>query len=237
LRDELPRLLSDRHCIVVYATTEPAEALLFGGNIATLHEGRVTQFGPTAAVYRQPGDLLTARVFSDPPINTATARKEGSRISLDGTAHWSALGPIAAARDGTYTIAVRPHHVTPFQPSADAVPVDGRVLITELSGSESVVHFELGGQTWVSQSHGIPSRSSTQAEVLCRCGPGHLLRFRQAADRQWLKSRSARSGIRTSPVPLGTRIGRSRSCRCAGRMGAPMPCSAHLVAARRRFSI
>ena len=29
------------------------------------------------------------------------------------------------------------------------------MLITELSGSESVVHFDLGGQTWVSQSHGI----------------------------------------------------------------------------------
>jgi glycerol transport system ATP-binding protein len=28
-------------------------------------------------------------------------------------------------------------------------------LITEISGSESVVHFALGGETWVSQSHGI----------------------------------------------------------------------------------
>ena len=42
------------HCIVVYATTEPAEALLFGGNTATLHEGRVTQFGQTAEIYRRP---------------------------------------------------------------------------------------------------------------------------------------------------------------------------------------
>ena len=29
------------------------------------------------------------------------------------------------------------------------------MLVTELSGSESVIHFDLGGQTWVSQSHGI----------------------------------------------------------------------------------
>ena len=29
------------------------------------------------------------------------------------------------------------------------------MLIAELSGSESVVHFDLNGQTWVSQSHGI----------------------------------------------------------------------------------
>ena len=29
------------------------------------------------------------------------------------------------------------------------------MLVAELSGSESVVHFDLNGQTWVSQSHGI----------------------------------------------------------------------------------
>ena len=36
LRDELPKLFSGRKAVVVYATTEPTEALLFGGNTATL---------------------------------------------------------------------------------------------------------------------------------------------------------------------------------------------------------
>ena len=33
--------------------------------------------------------------------------------------------------------------------------VDGQVLVTELSGSESIVHFTMDGGTWVSQSHGV----------------------------------------------------------------------------------
>jgi glycerol transport system ATP-binding protein len=33
--------------------------------------------------------------------------------------------------------------------------IQGRVLVAELSGSESVIHFDMNGQTWVSQSHGI----------------------------------------------------------------------------------
>ena len=33
--------------------------------------------------------------------------------------------------------------------------VEGRVLVTEISGSESVIHLDVGGETWVSQSHGI----------------------------------------------------------------------------------
>jgi len=32
LREELPKLFEDRDCIVVYATTEPSDALLIGGN-------------------------------------------------------------------------------------------------------------------------------------------------------------------------------------------------------------
>ncbi len=41
LREELPRLFENRECIVVYATTEPSDALLMGGNTATLMEGKV----------------------------------------------------------------------------------------------------------------------------------------------------------------------------------------------------
>ena len=34
-------------------------------------------------------------------------------------------------------------------------PVTGRVLVTELSGSESVAHFEMAGGAWVSQAPGV----------------------------------------------------------------------------------
>jgi glycerol transport system ATP-binding protein len=154
LRDEFPRLFAGRKCIVVYATTEPTEALLFGGNTATMHEGRITQFGPTSEIYRRPADLTTARVFSDPPINTAPVVKRGDTVFIgDGIA--LPAGRLAAVSDGAYTIGIRPHHITPVPKGNGAGVIEGRVLVAELSGSESVIHFELGGDTWVSQSHGI----------------------------------------------------------------------------------
>lgn len=155
LRDELPKLFSGRNCTVVYATTEPSEALLLGGHTATLHEGRVTQFGPTANLYRQPGDLLSAQVFSDPPINVATVRKRGARFQLGDHVSWPAPKQHKALADGPYTIGMRPHLISPVRASKSAVKIEGDVLITELSGSESVIHFDLGEQTWISQSHGI----------------------------------------------------------------------------------
>lgn len=155
LRDELPRLFADRHCIVAYATTEPTEALLFGGNTATLHEGRVTQFGPTAEIYRHPADLLSAQVFSDPPINTAPVTKANGRLQLDDGTNWPTPPAMASAPDGRYTLAIRAHHITPVPQDGGVVTVDGRVLVAELSGSESVLHFDRGGHTWISQSHGV----------------------------------------------------------------------------------
>ncbi|MFM9842686.1 MAG: ABC transporter ATP-binding protein [Dongiaceae bacterium] len=155
LRDELPKLFAGRDCIVVYATTEPAEALLFGGNTATLHEGRVTQFGPTSAIYRRPNTLLSARVFSDPPINVAKVTKRGDEIVLGEGVTWRAGKSAQGVPDGNYTIGIRPHHITPTARNDGAAALEGCVLVAELSGSESILHLDMNGQTWVSQSHGI----------------------------------------------------------------------------------
>jgi glycerol transport system ATP-binding protein len=155
LRDQLPQLFAGRGAIVVYATSEPGEALLLGGHTATVKEGRITQFGETAAVYRRPRNLDTADIFSDPPINMAPVRKRGGEIVLDGGIGWPARGEVSAMPDGEYTVGVRPHFVSPRPNGADAVRLTGRVLVTELSGSESVAHFALGEGVWVSQSHGV----------------------------------------------------------------------------------
>ena len=155
LRDELPRLFADRSCTVVYATGEPSEALLLGGHTATVHEGRITQYGPNGAVYRSPNDLTTARVFSDPPINTADVVKQGDRIRLSARVSWTADGSLRTLPDGAYTIGLRPHHVLPAPGRGHGVQVESKVLIAEISGSESVIHFDLGGLTWVSLSHGV----------------------------------------------------------------------------------
>ena len=155
LRDELPRLFADRSCTVVYATSEPSEALLLGGHTATVHEGRITQYGLNGTVYRRPVDLTTARVFSDPPINTADVVKRGDRIRLSELVSWSVEGSLQALPDGAYRIGLRPHHVRPVPRRGSGVQVDCRVLIAEISGSESVIHFDLDGSTWVSLSHGV----------------------------------------------------------------------------------
>src|SRR5215212_552107 len=124
LREELPRVFAASGAIFVYATTEPQEALLLGGRTATLFEGRVTQFGPTPLVYRQPQDLTTARVFSDPPLNTIAAHKAGGTVALSTGGHTPAVGAFARVPDGDYTVGFRAHHLSldPIGPDALAIP-------------------------------------------------------------------------------------------------------------------
>ena len=155
LREQLPDLFAGRGAVVVYATSEPEEALLLGGETALMQDGRVVQFGPTADIYRKPATLAAAEVFSDPPINAAKVVKSGASFTLAPGASWQATGAAAGLPDGDYTLAIRPHHVSPVQNGAGQVMLEGQVLVTELSGSESSAHFRTAAGDWVSLASGV----------------------------------------------------------------------------------
>ena len=68
---------------------------------------------------------------------------------------WTADAAMRERPDGRYTVGIRPHHIGPVANGRGGATVEGKVLIAELSGSESVIHFAHGALTWVSQSHGV----------------------------------------------------------------------------------
>ncbi len=161
LRDELPRIFAKSGSTVVYATSEPEEALMLGGYTATLHEGRVIEYGNTIDLYRRPCNLDCAKIFSHPPVNVASVRKFDSRISFGELAEWQCPEVLANSPDGTYVLGVRPHHVSLFATDAgdDHVTVQGTVQLAELSGSASLVHLEVHGRDWISESSGVHQHS------------------------------------------------------------------------------
>lgn len=166
LREELPRLFRNTGSTVVYATTEPSEALLLGGYTAALSEGRVVQFGKTSGVYRQPVNQLSAKVFSDPPINTTEVSKADGAFAKKQTFSFAVPTDAASLADGKYTLGIRPHHVTLEPVGEQAVAVDAEVLLTEISGSESTVHALVDGETWISLSHGVHTLTKGQKITL-----------------------------------------------------------------------
>ena len=169
LRAEIPRIFEASGAIFVYATTEPEAALLLGGNPATLWEGRVTQFGPTPQVYRAPRDAVTARVFSDPPMNFKRIEVRGGEALLDA-ARWPVDVP-----DGRYTAGFRAPHLT-LEQSPRAVPLSARVAATEITGAESYLHLLHGEDRWVGLVPGV-RKLPTDAPLTIWLDPAHVYLF------------------------------------------------------------
>ena len=178
LRAELPKIFAAAGTIFVYATTEPHEALLLGGNTATLSEGRVTQFGPTVEVFRKPADLVTARTFADPPLNTILLSKRGADFLLEGGVKLPVPRELAGIADASYTIGFQPHHLSLERPNDSAVPVRAKVTITEITGSESFVHLDFADVRWVMLAHGI-REFEPYDEVEVFIDPRHIMVFDQ----------------------------------------------------------
>ncbi|WP_417257093.1 ABC transporter ATP-binding protein [Celeribacter halophilus] len=155
LRIEIPKIFEASGAIFVYATTEPEEALLLGGNTATLWEGRVTQFGPTPSVYRQPIDATTARVFSDPPMNFLQIAKTGEQLMFGDGQSTKATGKLADLPDGRYMAGFRPNHLEILRHSETALKFTTHLHVTELTGSETFVHLDHHGARWVGLIHGV----------------------------------------------------------------------------------
>ncbi|WP_071797668.1 ABC transporter ATP-binding protein [Natronohydrobacter thiooxidans] len=155
LRAEIPRIFEESGAIFVYATTEPEEALLLGGNVATMWQGEVTQFGPTPAVYRQPKDAITARVFSDPPMNFTRIIKAGDKVSFGEGQTAAAKGALANLPDGSYRAGFRPDHLHLHGQDGDALQFRCTLKVTEITGSETFVHLDHAGDPWVGLVHGV----------------------------------------------------------------------------------
>jgi glycerol transport system ATP-binding protein len=155
LRVEIPRIFEESGAIFVYATTEPEEALLLGGNTATLWEGRVTQFGPTPQVYRNPVDAVTARVFSDPPMNFVRISKAGHRILFGEGQNAPAEDRLAALADGRYLAGFRANHLALNRHDGGALEFRCQIAVTEITGSETFVHLHHGEDRWVGLVAGV----------------------------------------------------------------------------------
>jgi len=154
LRVELPKIFAEAGTILVYATTEPQEALLLGGQTATLHEGKITQFADTIDVYNTPNDLLTAKTFSDPPINIVSLEKKGAQFSY-GKNSVAISKNASHLSDGSYKIGIRPHHVSLSKPKVPNLELKGTVATTEITGSESFIHVSVDEHDLVALVHGV----------------------------------------------------------------------------------
>ncbi|MEE4355272.1 MAG: ABC transporter ATP-binding protein [Desulfococcaceae bacterium] len=169
LRVELRGIFEKRSAVVVYTTTEPTEALMLGGNIIVMDEGRILQTGPTAHVYHHPASVKVAEVFSDPPVNFIPGRVKGREAELGPDIRFPLSGHLSGLEQTDYTFGVRSNHLFLKQQSGEDAAFHARVELSEINGSETFTHINYNGNALVVQDVGIFSRKiGTEISVYVR---------------------------------------------------------------------
>ena len=179
LRVELQAIFKEREAIVVYTTTEPAEALMLGGNVVVLDEGRVLQTGSTPDVYHHPTSLKVAEVFSDPPINFLDGHIKRSGIQLGRGMQFAPSGHLSELAPGDYKFGVRSNHLFLTRQDESDAEIQARVELAEINGSETFIHISHESTSLVVQDEGIhPHRIGARISVFVN--PNHLFVYDQA---------------------------------------------------------
>jgi len=153
LRNELSQLFAAGRSTVVYATTEPTEALLLGGYTAVLDAGELLQYGPTAEVFHRPKSIRVARAFSDPPMNLVAGTASEHGIALPGGVTLP-LPPSAAAGLGAVTVGIRAGALRVVARPGD-IALNGTVELAEISGSDTFLHVDTPIGELVAQLTGV----------------------------------------------------------------------------------
>jgi glycerol transport system ATP-binding protein len=193
LRAELRDLFARQRTTVVYATTEPLEALIMGGEVIVMDEGCVLQTGPTAQVYHRPGSLRVAAVYSDPPMNTLAVTAEGGVARGRTGLELPMAGHLARLRDGPHTLGVRANHLSIKPRGPDDVRIPANVELAEISGSETFVHVRNGDLHWVVQEEGVHEHALHQP-VDVFLDPARLYAFDRSGALELAPARAAGRG-------------------------------------------
>lgn len=178
LREELTQLFAAGDSTVVYATTEPGEALLLGGYTAVMDAGELLQYGPTAEVFHRPKSLRVARAFSDPPMNLLAADVAEGGAQLRGGPLLAVALPPHATR--ALTLGIRASAVR-VAPRPGDVALAGQVELAEISGSDTFVHVHTAVGEIVAQLTGVHDFALGSAITL-HVNPAQVYAFNESGD-------------------------------------------------------
>ena len=137
LREQFPKIIErNRDSIILYATTEPREAMQLGDEIIVMHEGRIIDAGKPDEMFLRPRNIIVAELMGEPPISSFRGEVRDGAVHLAGGL-WIEGAGRTLPEPGEYLIGIRPEDVHVGGTLA------ARVSMSEISGSETITHLIL----------------------------------------------------------------------------------------------
>jgi ABC-type sugar transport system ATPase subunit len=146
MRDELVRLQKDLEKTVIFATSDPYDALALGEITAFMYKGKVEQVGPTNELYEKPLNTLVGTYLGIVEMNLIP----GTITSKHGKTILEA-GPFRVTYDKDLKLlnrdillGLRPEHISISDKGSKEGAYRGEIVLTEVIGSDTVVHLNVG---------------------------------------------------------------------------------------------
>jgi iron(III) transport system ATP-binding protein len=136
-REAVAAALAQVQATVVLVTHDQAEALSFADQVAVMHDGRFTQVGPPADVYRAPADHRSAASLGE--VNILPGQVNGGVVVSALGRH---AGPRANGFSGRCEVLVRPEQLRLGEPSPAAACI-AEVTRASFFGHDALVELRL----------------------------------------------------------------------------------------------
>ncbi len=164
MRAEISRIQHELGATTIYVTHDQVEAMTMGDRVAVLRKGELQQVSPPQTLYDRPVNLFVASFIGSPEMNLVEAeldREGGTLVCRVGGQTLVVPADLARDRPGleayvgkTIGLGIRPEQVEDAALAGDApeeATLRGKVVTTELLGSEVLAHVEIAAAPVVTQ--------------------------------------------------------------------------------------
>jgi multiple sugar transport system ATP-binding protein len=164
MRAEIARIQHELGATTIYVTHDQVEAMTMGDRVAVLRKGQLQQVDAPQQVYDRPANLFVASFIGSPEMNLVEAHLEraGDGLVCRLAGQVLAVPPeLVRARPGldgyagkTIGLGIRPEQLEDAALEGDVPPesrLRGKIVTTELLGSELLAHVELEAAPVVTQ--------------------------------------------------------------------------------------
>ena len=137
MRAEISRIQREVGATTIYVTHDQVEAMTMGDRVAVLRRGRLQQVDEPQALFDTPVNLFVASFIGSPEMNLLEGVVEDGALRLGP----DVLPLPRPLPPGRVAVGIRPEYT--FPAGGDAPRLNGRLVVSEPLGSETLVHAEL----------------------------------------------------------------------------------------------
>jgi multiple sugar transport system ATP-binding protein len=160
MRMELKKLHLKMKTTTIYVTHDQIEAMTLADRIVILKDGFIQQVGTPIEVFEKPENVFVARFIGNPPTNILEGvfqDRQGKGAVALGKITFPVPIPVAATQGQPVKVGIRPDAIK-IGDALAAIPeawrYQGKVILSEIVGGQSLLEFELGGHQMIAELEG-----------------------------------------------------------------------------------